>query len=302
MAGQKSKTRKTIRANFADPAVRKGGSLAIKPKGEFMKAGVSTASLYPLETEKSVKVLAQLGVKAMEVFLNSTLESEGEYLDEMLRLKAEYGLDIVSLHPFSSPMETVFLFSRYERRVREMLTLYARYFEAMNKLGAKIFVLHGALASADCPNEFYFEQYGRLFELGKNHGVIVAQENISYCKSKNPSFIAEMKRILGGECAFVLDIKQALRSGVSPFELIKIMGKNLAHVHISDSGALGDCLPLGKGDFDFAALYRALVSEGFDGAVLVELYRSGYGEYRELFDSMKSFEKIISKYNVRQNA
>ena len=113
-----------------------------------MKAGVSTASLYPLHTEDALREIAQRGIKTAEVFFNSNTEKSGSVFNDIMSTVRGYGMDIVSVHPFSSPMETVFLFSDYDRRVDEIMDNYRRYFEVMNKLGAKIFVLHGALQSA----------------------------------------------------------------------------------------------------------------------------------------------------------
>ena len=50
----------------------------------------------------------------------------------------------------------------------------------------------------------------------------------------------------------------------------------------SDHNAKNDCLPIGTGDFDLAALLRQVKSQGFDGGVILELYRDSYGEYEEL--------------------
>ena len=48
-----------------------------------MDIGVSTACLYPLETEKALYELAERGVKNVEIFVNSIDELEGQVLVEL---------------------------------------------------------------------------------------------------------------------------------------------------------------------------------------------------------------------------
>ena len=48
-----------------------------------MDIGVSTACLYPLETEKALYELAKRGIKNVELFINSVDELEGSILAEI---------------------------------------------------------------------------------------------------------------------------------------------------------------------------------------------------------------------------
>ncbi len=259
-----------------------------------MSIGVSTASLYPLETEKALIKLGSLGVKKTELFLNSSIELEF-YLDTMLRAKEDYGIDIVSFHPFSSPMETVFLFSKYQRRVQEMLDKYESYFEAMNKLGAKIFVLHGAINSSSCDDEYYIQQYSRLFELGKSYNIIVTQENISYCKSHSLELLRKMKNLLGENVAFTVDLKQAIRSQLCVFDIVDALKESIKHFHISDSGKKGDCLLAGEGDFNFSLLFEKAEKFGYEGDFIIELYRNNYDNYEQLSDNCDYLQGIYKQ-------
>lgn len=133
-----------------------------------MDIGVSTACLYPLETEKALYELAERGVKNVEIFVNSIDELEGQVLVELRRIIGEYGMNVLSMHPFSSPMETLFLFGDYPRRTEYLIDIYKRYFEVMAEIGAGVFVLHGAILSSKVPDERYMERYLRLFRLAKN--------------------------------------------------------------------------------------------------------------------------------------
>lgn len=258
-----------------------------------MTFGVSTASLYPLHTEDALAKLGELGVEAAEVFANSIIEAREPIVSQMNEIRRENGMTVTSLHPFSSPMESVYLFSTYDRRVEEMLTMYRSFFAGMNTLGAKIFVLHGAILSSKCEPEHYFRQFRLLAEAGREYGVTVAQENVCYCMSSDIDFLKRMKRELGGLAKFVLDLKQARRSGKTPFDYIEALGGDIVHCHCSDANSDRDCMPIGEGDFDFGRLSRELSAYGYDGAYIVELYRRDYGEFPELLTSAKRLEELV---------
>ncbi len=258
-----------------------------------MQIGVSTASLYPLHVEDAFRELAVRGIKTVEVFANSTCEGGEPYISMIRDMAQENGISIPSFHPFSSPMESVFLFSTYDRRVEEMLTLYRGFFESMKKLGARIFVLHGAILSSKCTPEHYVKQFRMLAEIGKEYGVTVAQENVCYCLSGNIDFLKMMKKELGEYASFVLDLKQARRSKGDIFEYVDALGDRLIHCHVSDADADNDCLPVGKGCFDFTELYKRMSAYGFDGSYIVELYRQNYDSFDELKQSADRLSEML---------
>lgn len=258
-----------------------------------MKIGVSTASLYPLHLEDAFAELAKLGIKNAEVFANSMAEGGEPCISLVSKIQRRYDMTVTSFHPFSSPMESVFLFSTYDRRIDEMMTMYRGFFESMNTLGAKIFVLHGAILSSKCAPEHYCRQFRLLAEAGREFGVTVAQENVCYCMSGRLEFLEMMKRELGELARFVLDLKQARRSGESPFDYIKSLGNSIIHCHISDGSDKQDCLPVGEGCFDFARLIRELSDTGYDGAYIIELYRNNYGGFDTLRESADRLAEIV---------
>lgn len=261
-----------------------------------MKIGVSTASLYPLHIEDAFLKLAEMGVPAAEVFANSTSEAGEPYISQICGIRDKYNMSVTSFHPFSSPMESVFLFSAYDRRVEEMITLYRGFFRSMNKLGAKIFVLHGAISSSKCTMEHYIKQFRMLSEVGSEYGITVAQENVNYCMSGKLEFLKILKRELPNHAKFVLDLKQVRRSGENPFDYIDALGTSIVHCHVSDGNSSYDCLPVGKGDFDFPFFIRKMSDFGFDGAFIVELYRENYKEFEELKISSDLLSEIAEKY------
>ena len=108
-----------------------------------------------------------------------------------------------------------------------------------------------------------------------------------------------MHSYLGDSFKMVLDVKQARRAGVDPEEFIKVMGKNIVHVHLSDYSKTCDCLPPGEdGLFDFSSLFTSLHKAGFSGKYMIELYSNNFSKENEILNSAKYLENILNK--VRQ--
>ena len=141
-----------------------------------MQAGVSTACLYPRLLEESVYDLAVSGIAHTEVFVNTVCECSRTFVSGLADTMKRFDMTCRALHPFTCPIEPMLFFSEYERRVADALEFHKRYFQAMNWLGAEIFVFHGNQAGSSIPQELYFERFSRLVELGKQNGQISNQD------------------------------------------------------------------------------------------------------------------------------
>ena len=111
----------------------------------MFKLGVSSACFYPLETEKAFDRVCRIGCGFAEVFLCAPSELDDFFIRQIKEQADAAGIEILSVHPFSSFMENTFLFSPYYRRYTDNLTLYRRYFEICAYFGSKILVLHLSL-------------------------------------------------------------------------------------------------------------------------------------------------------------
>lgn len=250
-----------------------------------MLTGVSTASLYPELTEDALLILAEQGIKNIEIFVNCDTELNNPVRCRISRIIREYSLNILAVHPMPW-WEIFFLFSTYERRRENFFEAYSRYFDCMNEWGAEIMVFHGCNKTANRSDELYIERYSELLGRAGKFGITVAQENVSHAKCGDLDFLSKMKRELGDEAKFTLDLKQALRGGYTAFEVLERLGGSIVHVHVSDSGEAGDCLPIGKGNFDFALFFKKLKEINYQKGVILELYRENYNEYAELKESV----------------
>ena len=259
-----------------------------------MRAGVSSACLYPQYLEEALYDLALNGITCAELFVNADSDINRQRVHTMQRIMQRFGVDVPSMHPFACPIEPLMFFTDYDRRIDDMIDYYRRYFAVMEKMDAKIFVFHGNdLAHAISPEQ-YCERYLRLVNAGKEFGVMVAQENVSRCQSGNLHFLREMSRLLGDDAHFVLDIKQAVRADESPVHMLHMLGSHICHVHISDHSDKGACLPIGAGTFKIRSFLEALYRYQPDCAVILELYRDNYRGISDLVSGYRMLSHMIS--------
>lgn len=258
-----------------------------------MRAGVSTACLYPRLLEEALYDLALGGVSHTEIFINTDCECNRAFVAGLAETLSRFEMTCRAVHPYTCPMEPMMFFSNYPRRMNDILEYYKRFFGVMNQLGAQIFVFHGNKSGMQTPNALYFERYARLVQLGKSFGVTVAQENVSRCESGSLRFLKEMAAALGDDAHFVLDTKQAVRAKENIFDMVRALGDHICHVHISDHGELGDCLPIGKGRFQVKRFLGLLSEVGFDGSVMLELYRSNFDTISELVHNYHTLSRML---------
>lgn len=270
-------------------------TISIAGRSGIMTAGVSTACLYPKPLEESLYDLAVNGVSSVEIFINTHSELKKGFAHGAANLMKRFDVKCVSVHPFTCEIEPLMFFSQYERRMNDILEYYKLYFRFMNIVGAEIFVFHGGKPSSICTKELYCERYSKLWNLGREYGIKVAVENVSRCKSASSAFIKDIAKMLGNEFAFVLDTKQAVRAGEAPSAFVDAAGDKLVHIHISDSGELGDCLPIGKGRFNFRSFFEKVEKVNPDCSMVLELYRSGFSGISELITSYNILDSMVNK-------
>lgn len=244
--------------------------------------GVSTACLYPMLTEQALLELCKRGIQNVEIFINAPSELEKRFLREIKSMLEHYGVNAVSMHPFTCELETMMFFTGYSRRLGDGLEYYKKYFEAMEYLGSKIFVLHGNNSHNRCPEEMYFGHFERFNEIASTFGVTVAQENVGRCSSGSLEFLKKMKAALGDKAKFVLDTKQAVRAGYDPYEFVNALGESICHIHISDYDDKSDCKLVGTGKLDCRGFVSCLRKNSVNAAIILELYSSGYKSVEDL--------------------
>ncbi|MEG0804177.1 MAG: sugar phosphate isomerase/epimerase [Pygmaiobacter sp.] len=258
-----------------------------------MQFGVSTSCFFPLETERALVRLGTIGVKRVELFLNTLCETEPQFMRELKEICAVNEMQIVAFHPFTSGMETLYFASNYPRRVSDGIKLYRKLFQCAKELGASVFTMHGDMKTNPVDFGYYCENFARLSEIAKEYDLVLCQENVVRCKAGSIDNIQRMRSLLGDEVHFTLDVKQALRSGEDIFDMIDAMAGRIYHVHVSDHTPQQDCLPPGAGELDFTRFFRRLTSAGFDGDMIVELYRKNFESDARLSESIDFLSRYI---------
>lgn len=261
-----------------------------------MKIGVSSSCFYPLETEKSLIRLGELGVKTAEIFFNTPSELQKPFLRELNEIRSYYGMEISSFHPFMSFAEGYYIFSPYKRRFFDSLEMYKPFFEAAAEIGAKYHILHGSKDGLAIDKEEYAERFYRLNKTANEFSVCVAHENVVHYVGETPEFMAFLKSALGKDFKMTLDVKQARRSGADPFEFLRLVGDSVVHLHLSDCSGEHDCLPPKEGGgFDFFRLFSEMKRLGYDESCIIELYSNNFKSDSELKDSTEYLGALARK-------
>jgi sugar phosphate isomerase/epimerase len=258
-----------------------------------MKIGISSASLYPLETEKALDFLGENGVEVTEIFFNSPSELNREFIAELRKIREYHGIEVCSVHPCGSVGEPYFLFSGYPRRYNDSFEYYKKYYYAAAELGAKAVVLHGDSLKGHIPMEEYCERLIMMNQAAAEFGVAVCHENVNRYRGATPENILEMRKLTDDKLKFTLDVKQSVRDGCGVDAMYEAMRGNVINVHISDHNKYVDCMLPGNGGFDFKSLFDRLKSDGYDGVCLIEVYSYAYNDYGEILESLNKMKKLI---------
>lgn len=247
-----------------------------------MTIGVSTSNLYPMKTEDALDMLLEAGFRTIEVFINTESEATIGFARKLKKRADRYGANIVSLHSHNSVSESYLYFTDYPRRYEDGLKKLELVFKSAKEMGAPYVIIHGDKPTGPLPDTQSVLRYGELFELGRKNGVTLLQENVANYRSADLAYLREMKSRLKDKAQFVFDIKQSRRCGLEPLQVISVMGEGIRHVHISDNDDCRDCILPGRGKTDFTRIFESLAAYGFNGDIIIELYRKGFKDVSEL--------------------
>ena len=263
-----------------------------------MEVGLSTASFYPdALTEQAIPLIHELGIKKAEIFL----ESFSEYTEDfciMVKDKLDrYGIEAYSVHALSTQFEPQ-LFSITERQRRDAREIFIQVLKGAQIMGAKTYVFHGPPVRANAKPELDYRWIGEitsnLCDIAGEYGVKFAWENVHWCWFSFPEFATRMmEHVRSDNLYFTLDIKQAIRSERDPFDFIRQMGNRLINVHACDFDGDGNLYLPGQGSFDFKRLRQELDKVGYQGPIILEVYRNNYNHYRDMTESLDFLQNIF---------
>lgn len=260
-----------------------------------MRCGISTACFFPEEMLDAIRQVIETGAPVTEIFLNTFSELEEGFIQKLEKIVLDSGIRVASIHPFTSMMEGFFFASHYKGRMADGLALYKKYFEIASRLGADKLVFHGdhrinmELFSA----RLYARNFKTLAALGREYGVTLCHENVYYCRLAEVEDVQLLAPMLGKDAAFVLDTKQVQRAGNSVKAMVEAMGEGIRHVHISDFAEGDDCLPPGQGGFGFSGLIGSLLKLGYEGDLVIEVYRDNFTQSDDLRAAMEYINALL---------
>jgi sugar phosphate isomerase/epimerase len=260
-----------------------------------MDVGLSSAVFYPyIQTEDSIELISEMGFKCAEIFLNSGTEYENDFIKKLIEEKEKYKLTINSVHSFSSSFEP-YLFDLYKRRRKDMLAYFEKVCKAGSMLGAKCYTFHGARLEGGkfIDKTLNIDVYNNLCYIAAENNIKLAQENVSWCMSSKPEYLAELAEVCKYPLYFTLDIKQAYKAGQTPKKYLEVMKHNLVNVHINDRDEKSVCLLPGKGNVDFREFLNDINIYGYKGNLIMELYSDNYKSYKEILNAKNYLESFM---------
>lgn len=253
-----------------------------------MQFGISTASLFGrLKTLDALKLLNENNIDVAEVFLESFCEYNKKFGKALKKVKGN--TDIHSVHVLTTQYEPQ-LFSVNEVAREDSFKFLEGAMDCAKACGAKYYTFHGTARYKITGINMDFDLIGkntqRIIDVCSKRGITLAFENVHWCYYNYIGFFNELRKRTEG-LKGTLDIKQARQSNLSVKDLIKEMNSDIVTVHLSDIDKEGKmCLP-GKGVTDFKELFKMLSDVGFNGAMLLEVYKNDYKDYNELFNSLE---------------
>lgn len=269
-----------------------------------METGMSTACFFcRLYNEESVRRMADMGIKDIELFFSAMVEYKKPFTDEIRRICDGEGVRVRSVHALCTQFEPQ-LFSMHERQREEAFSIYRQVLDAAAELSAGIYVFHGPMNVKRAKTlHVNYERTGErvtvLAEEAKQRGVRLTYENVHWCWYARPGFARNvLAHTYSDNLYFTLDIKQAAQSGYEVAEYIDDMGDRLAHIHVCDyrkdpKRGMIPCLPF-DGEMDWDGMKAKLNEMNYNGLMMLEVYPSDYKTYDDLLDNYNEVKQFFA--------
>ena len=257
-----------------------------------MKIGISTGCFFPMETFEAVERAGKLGAKYIEIFFNTHSELKEDYLIKLKNIADTYCMEIISIHPYTSAIESFMFFSKHDYKLDDSVELYEAYFKACNILNCKYVVIHGCLMTYDFMDmERYCRNINKLSRKAREYGVYISQENVYNFKCGYIENIKEFLKYADEDIKFTFDIKQAVKSRQSIYKILQLTKERISHVHISDyKGRTHSLVPF-EGSFNYDRFFKYLKENTSAEAAVVELYSPMIKDDKQLSTVLNKLEK-----------
>ncbi|WP_280396940.1 sugar phosphate isomerase/epimerase family protein [Nocardia carnea] len=252
-------------------------------RSQGIKVGLSTASVYPQNTEAAFRYAAELGYDGVELMVWA--EPASQNIDTVRRYARKYSVPVLAVH---APCLLI------SQRVwgADPVAKLARSVRSAETLGADTVVVHPPFRWQRRYAEGFAEQ---VAELEQRSSVAVAVENMFPMRAdklfgRRSGDIRRLERRGGPGWAltafsptydptdtgfrhYTLDLSHTATAGTDALALADRMGAGLVHLHLADGrGAAHDehLIP-GEGTQPCAEVCAALVGNGFTGHAVAEI-------------------------------
>ena len=260
---------------------------------QTMTVGVSTSNLYPMRTEQALIQLLESGFKTVEIFLNTESESKPFYAKKMHSYANSHRARISALHSYNSISESYMYFTDYRRRLEDGIKQLDNVFKTASAIGAPYVIIHGDRPAGPLSDEDSIRRFGFLYDLGQKRGVTLLLENVLKYRSAGLEYIRLMRYMLADKAQFVFDLKQCIRCKLDPLDVLSAMSGGVRHVHISDNTEQFDCLLPGRGNTDYSGLINHLHENGYNGDLIIELYRNNFDSLSDLIEARNFLNEAL---------
>lgn len=259
-----------------------------------MNIGISTGCFFPQETSEAVERAGKLGAKNIEIFFNTHSELKEEYLLKLKGIIDKYGMKVVSIHPYTSAIESFMFFSMQDYKLQDSIEMYGAYFKACNILGCKYVVLHGCLITHGFMDmERYCRNLNLLSKKAREYGVYISQENVFKFKCGYIKNIEEFVKYADKDVKFTFDIKQAVKSRQSIYKILDLTKDRISHVHISDyKGRTHSLIPF-DGAFNYDRFFDYLAKNTNAEAAIIEVYSQSIKDDSQLKSALDKLRKYV---------
>ncbi|SEK71603.1 MULTISPECIES: sugar phosphate isomerase/epimerase family protein [Rhodococcus] len=245
--------------------------------------GLSTASVYPQNTEAAFEYAADLGYDGIELMVWA--ESVSQDLDAVKALVRKYAVPVQAVHApcllISQRVWGADPAAKLEKSVR-----------AAEALGARTVVVHPPFRWQRKYSEGFADQ---VRELEQRSDVAVAVENMFPMRADRfwgkrgksaerlekrggpgpgvSAFAPSYDPTDSGHAHYTLDLSHTATAGMDAIALARRMGSGLTHLHLADGrgASVDEHLIPGHGNQPCAQLCRHLVDSGFDGQAVLEI-------------------------------
>ncbi|OZF35838.1 hypothetical protein CH294_14980 [Rhodococcus sp. 14-2483-1-1] len=245
--------------------------------------GLSTASVYPQNTEAAFRYAAELGYDGVELMVWA--ESVSQDVDAVAALSREYSMPVQAIH---APCLLI------SQRVwgSDPIVKLARSVEVAEKLGSATVVVHPPFRWQRKYSEGFADQ---VAELEANSHVVVAVENMFPMRAdrffgRKEKSAQRLERRGGpgaalsafspsydptdvGHGHYTLDLSHTATAGSDALEMLDRMGEGIAHLHLADGrgASVDEHLIPGHGSQPCVEVCTELVRRGFDGQAVIEI-------------------------------